>query len=88
MHCEYTAFTYHNKFSKYKKIEGATPEDVLDYLFEVGAAKFFSKKGRKYLHELFEKWDPEHLQIDDYLNNDGLEDIIGDEGTQNLNMDD
>ena len=38
------------------------------------------------------KWDLEHLELDedfnDYLNNDGHEDIIGDEGIQNLNVDD
>ena len=33
----------------------------------------YQKKEKKYLHELFEKWDPEHL-----------EDNIGDEGMQNL----
>ena len=42
--------------------------------------------------KLFEKWDPEHLQLDegfdDYPHNDGLKDIIGDEGMQNLNNDD
>ena len=48
------------------------------------------RKGKKYLYELFKKWYPEHVQLDkdfdDYLDNDGLEDIIGDEGMQNLNM--
>ena len=91
MHCGNTTFNYHNKFSKYKTIEGATLEDVLDYLFDVGVIKSLSEKEKKYLYELFAKWDPEHLQInenfDDYLNNDGLEDIIRDEGMQNLNMD-
>jgi len=52
----------------------------------------YQKKGKKYLLELFGKWDPEHLQydqdFDDYLNNNGLKDIIRDEGMQNLNNDD
>ena len=39
---------------------------------------FYQKKGKKYLHELFEKWYPEHLKNDDDFN-DGLEDNIGDE---------
>jgi len=43
----------------------------------------YQKKGKKYLHELFEKWDPEHLENDEYFN-DGLQDNIGDEGMQNL----
>ena len=50
------------------------------------------QKRKKYLLELFQKWDPEHLQLDedfdDYPDNDGLEDIIGDEGMQILNNDD
>jgi len=68
-------------------------EDIFDYLFDVGGEKFLSKKGKKYLLELFEEWDPEHLnQLDedfyDYPDNDSLEDIIGDKGMQNLNNDD
>ena len=39
---------------------------------------FYQRKGKKYLHELFEKWDPEHLEIDEEFN-DGLEDNVGDE---------
>ena len=39
---------------------------------------------KKYSLELFEKWDPEHIQFDedfdDYPDNDRLEDIIVDEG--------
>ena len=65
-------------------MEEAVPEDLFDYLFDVGAEKFLSEKEKKYLLELFEKWDPEHFQLDedfdDYSNNDGLEEIIGDEG--------
>jgi len=41
------------------------------------------QKKKKYLHELFEKWDPEHLENDEDFN-DGLEDNIEDEGMQNL----
>jgi len=52
----------------------------------------YQKKRKKYLLELFEKWYPEHLQFDeyfdDYPDNNGLKDIIGNEGMQNLNMDD
>ena len=44
------------------KVDGATSEDVFDYLFDLGAGKFLSKKRKKYLHELFERWDPEHLE--------------------------
>ena len=66
------------------KVEGAVSVDIFDYLFEDGAGKFLSEKGKKYLLELFKKWDPEHLQLDksfgDYPDNDGLKDIIGDEG--------
>jgi len=67
-----------------------TLEDVFDNLFDIRDEKFLSKKEKRNLHNLFEKWDPEHLKLnkdfDDYLGNDGLEDIIGDEGMQNLNM--
>ena len=41
------------------KVEGAVSEDIFDYLFDVGAEKFLSEKEKKYLVELFEKWDPE-----------------------------
>ena len=92
MHCRNTIFTYHNEFSEHIKVEGATSEDVFYYLFDVGMEKFLSEKGKKYLLELFEKQDPEHLQLDegfdDYPDNDGLEDIIGDKGMQNLTNDD
>ena len=63
-----------------------------DYLFDVGVGKFLSEKGKKYLPELYGKWDPEHLkqlyEDFDYPDSDGLEDIIRDEGMQNLNNDD
>jgi len=49
----------------------------------LGAEKFLSEKGKKYLHELFEEWDPKHLENDEEFN-DGLEHNIGDEGMQNL----
>ena len=71
------------------KVEGAVSEDIFDYLFDVRAEIFLSAKGKKYLLELFEKWDPEHIQFDkyfdDYPDNNCVEDIIGDEDTQNLN---
>jgi len=49
----------------------------------------YQKKGKKYLFELFEKYDPENLNqidedFDDYPDNDGLKNIIGEEGIQNL----
>ena len=56
MHCENTTFIYHDKFRKYMKVERATLEDVFDYLFDLGAKKFLSENGKRYLHELFEKW--------------------------------
>jgi len=65
------------------KVDGATSEDVFDYLFDLGAEKFLSENRKKYLHELFEKWDPEHLENDEDFNNE-LEGNIGDEGMQNL----
>jgi len=50
------------------KVEGATSEEFFDYLFDLGAEKILSEKEKKYLHELFEKWDPEHLEIDEDSN--------------------
>jgi len=71
-------------------VEGATSENIFDYLFVVGTRKFITQKEKKYIYELFEKWDLEHLELDeafdDFLDNDGLEDNIRDEGMQNLNM--
>ena len=51
-----------------------------------GVGKFLLEKEKKYLHELLEKWDPEHLEIDEDFN-DGLKDNIGDEGILNLEDD-
>ena len=56
MHCGNTIIIYHNQFSKYMKVEGGTSEDVFDYLFDLGAEKFLSENGKKFLHELFGKW--------------------------------
>jgi len=76
MHCKDTTSAYYNEFIKYIKVKGGTSEDAIDYLFDVGAEKFLSEKGKIYLHEFFEKGDPEHLQLDenfdDYLNSCGL----------------
>jgi len=92
MHCENTTFSYDNEFKEYMKVEKVISEDIFDYLFDVGTGKFLSEKGKKYLLELFKKWDLEHLQFDEdfdnYLDNNGLEDIIGDKSMQNLNMND
>ena len=92
MHCENTTFAYDNEF-KDCELDGAVSPDIFDYLFDVGVEKFLSAKGKKYLLELFEEWDPEHLKqldedFDKYPDNESLEDIIGDEGMQNLNNDD
>ena len=66
------------------KVEWAVLEDIFDYLHNVGVEKFLSEKGKKYLPELFKKLDPEHLQLNedfvDYSDNDGLKNIIRDEG--------
>ena len=75
------------------KVEWVISEDIFDYLFDIGAGKFLSEEGKKYLLELFEEYDPEHLNqinqdFNEYPDNDGLENIIGDEGIQNLNNDD
>jgi len=39
---------------------------------------------------LFETWDPDHPKFDEDfdIDNNGLEDIIGDEDMQNLNIND
>jgi len=61
MHCGNTTFAYDNEFKEYTKVEGVFSEDIFDYLFDVGAGKFLSRKKKKYLLKLFEKWHPEHL---------------------------
>jgi len=33
MHCENTTFIYHDEFNKYIKVDGATSEEIFDYLF-------------------------------------------------------
>jgi len=61
MHCGNTTFIYHNDFSKYMKVEGATSKVIFDYLFNAETRKSLSKNEKKYLHELFKRWDLEHL---------------------------
>jgi len=92
MYCRNTTFTYSSEFKYYMTVDGAESEDIFCYRFDVGAGKFLSEEGKKYLLVIFEEYDPEHLNqinedFDDYLDNDGLEDIIRDEGMQNLNND-
>jgi len=61
-------------------VEGVELEDIFDYFFDIEAGKFLSEKGKKYLLELFEEYDLEHRnQIDEDFD-DGLKNIIGDEG--------
>ena len=60
-------------------------EDIFDYFFDIGVGKFLSEEGKKYLLELFKEYDLEYLNqvgedFDDYPDNDGLKNIIGDEG--------
>ena len=74
-------------------MDGIELEDIFYYVFDIGDGKFLSENEKKYFLELFEKWDPEHFKqihedFDDYLDNDGLKDIIGDEGMENVNNDD
>ena len=64
-------------------VDGATSEDIFDYLFDLGAENFLSEKRKKYLHELFEKWDLQHFENDEDFN-DGLEDNVGEESMQNF----
>ena len=61
MYCGNTTFADGNEFRDYMKVEGPVSEDILNYLFDVGAEKFLSEKEKKYLLKLFEKWDLEHL---------------------------
>ena len=93
MHCGNTTFAYSDEFNDYMKVDGAESEDIFDYLFDIGAGKFLSEEGKKYLLGLFEEYDPEHLNqidedFDNYPDNDALKNIIGDEGMQNLNNND
>jgi len=59
------------------KVERVISKDVFDYLFDVRAEKFLSEKGKKYRLELFEKWEPKHLQndedFDNYPDSDGIQ---------------
>jgi len=84
MHCGNTVLAYDNEFKDYMKVDGVVSGDILDYLFDVGAEKFLSKKGKKYLLELLEEWNSEHLKqledFDDYPEKDDLKNIIRDEG--------
>ena len=85
MHCGSTTFAYSNEFNDYMKVDGVESENIFDYLFDVGAEKFLSQEGKKYLLEQFEEYDREHLNqinknFDEYPDNDGLENIIRDEG--------
>jgi len=92
MHCGSTTFAYDNEFKRTYEGGGSSLRRYLWLSLWCWSWKVLSKKGKKYFLELFEKWDREHLQLDedfdDYPNNDGVEDIIGDEGMQNLNNDD
>ena len=89
MHRRNTTFVYDNELKEYMKVEEVLSEDIFDHLFDVGVGKFLSEKGKKELLGLFEKWDIQHLQLDedfdDYPDNDGLKNIIRDEGMQNFN---
>jgi len=55
MHCGNTTFAFGNEFEDYMKVNGAESKDIFDYLFDVGAEKFFSENEKKYLLELFEE---------------------------------
>ena len=61
MHYGNTTFIYQKEFNKYMKIEGATFEEIFDYLFDSGAEKIYQKKKR-------------HIYIS-YLNN-GIQSIL------------
>ena len=88
MHCKNTIFIYHSDFSKYMKVEGAISEEIFDYLFKVGAESYLLEKEKKYLCWKIGSIASWNEDFDDYLENDGLEDNVWDEGMQNLNMDD
>jgi len=80
MHCGNTIFVYHDEFSKYMKVDGATLEDVFDYLFNLGTKKFERNICMNYLRSWIKAM---HLENDENYN-DRLEDNIGDEGMQNF----
>ena len=46
-------------------VEEAIFKDVFDYLFDVRAGKSLLERGKRYLHDLFEKWDSKHLKLDE-----------------------
>ena len=41
-------FIYHNDFSKYMKVKGATSKDIFHYPFDVRVRKFLSEKEKKH----------------------------------------
>jgi len=47
MHCGNITFIFHNKFSKYMKVERAMSEVVFNFLFNVGSEKLLSEKEKK-----------------------------------------
>jgi len=57
MRWQNTTFIYHDEFNKYTKVEGTTLEELCLSLV-VWVEKFLSEKEKRYLHELFEKWNP------------------------------
>ena len=77
MHCGNTSFAYSKEFNDYMKVDDAESEDIFDYLFDIGVRQFLSEEEKNYLLELFEEYDPEHLNqidedFDDQPDNDGL----------------
>ena len=40
------------EFKDYIKVDDAESEDIFDYLFDVGAEKFFLEKGKKISHRI------------------------------------
>ena len=85
MDYEKTTFICRSDFNKYMKIDGATSKDVFEYFFDIRVGRFLSEKEKRYLHDLFEKWDQEHLENDKDFN-DGLEDNVGEEACRILRM--
>ena len=62
MHCENISFIYHNEFNKYIEVEGVVLEAIFYYLFVMVSSKILIRKGKRYLHDLFEKW-VEHPEL-------------------------